>query len=182
MISPIQIKIKGYPRNDTEDFDKRSLIPIQVRITDYPIFHYFGPNNPLLFNINYSYKSSAIIKLNVKPSDPAKSNIFFLDASAKARFIIKGNFDYSVFGFDNKLKATSNYFIRDGFANHSSSLLPKVLLKVLIPAGNLSSSSGSSIEITDCYQIKANLLRDWDDKTLSEMDNLTNENIAGSIV
>ena len=181
MISPIEIIIKGFPRNENEDFDRASLNPIEIHINDYPIFYYFNKNNPLKFNINWKFSSSPIMKLNVKPTDPAISNLFGLSANASARFVILGNFNNVLYKTDNKLKATSNYFIRNGFANHSETLKPDVLLKVLIPGGNVSATFGNSFEI-DCYQIKANLLRDWDDVSLSEMDDLNNEDIAGSIV
>ena len=181
MISPIEITIKGFPRSESEDFDKRSLSPVAIHINDYPTFFYFNKDNPMNFNVHWNVSSLPTLILRVKPNNPAISKVFSLTATAFADFVIKGNFNEVLYGMDNKLKATSNYFIRDGFAKSSRALVPDVLLKVLIPGGNVSATSGSSFSV-DCYQIKANLLSDWDNVTLSEMDNLTNENIAGTII
>lgn len=182
MISPIQIVIKGYPRNESEDLDRSSLSPISININDYPIFYYFNSKNPLSFDIAYIYNSIAKIRLNVKPSDSVFSNLFSLDCVTSTRQILNGNFDTKIFLFDNKLKAVSNYYIRDGFIKSSKSLVPHIELKVLFPAGKMTASTSNSATLVDYYQIKSNLLRDWDDLTLADMDNLTNENIAGTVV
>ena len=182
MISPIRITIKGYPRSESEDFDRRSLIPVSIRISDYPVFYYFGPENPLLFNMDYFYTSSAKMKLNISPRDPSIFNLFYLNADGRAKMLIKGNFDREIFAFNNKLNATSNYFARNGFIKSLWELDLDVKSEILIRAGKISASFGNSARILDCYQVKSNLLRDWDNKTLEEMDGLTNENIAGSIV
>lgn len=182
MITPIKITIKGFPKNDIEDLDIRNFIPIRININDYPVFHYFGKDNPLIFDILYKYKALAKMKLNVKSDNPAKSSFVFLDCYGTARLLIKGDFNYIIFGIENRLKATSNYFARNGFIKNSQALAPEIKANVLVPVKNMTSSISTTFEISDCYQIRSNLLLNWDEIILSEMDEKSNENIAGTII
>lgn len=157
MINPIKIKIKGYPKNSEEFYNKNDLMQkIKIIITDFP--YVMSVITDYIVTEFYSYGKA---KLNLLQSDlnPLVNKNEFDFSIKETKLLIKGKTQSNLI-FDSNLKT-------------SVSLKGKTEEKKFI----------SFYIVPDkCYVIGSkSTLKDWDGNTLASMDNLTLSVLSGQV-
>lgn len=157
MINPIKIKIKGYPKNSEEFYNKNDLINnIKIIITDFP--YVMSVITDYIVTEFYSYGKA---KLNIyqNESNPLVNKNEFDFNIKETKLLIKGKAQSNLI-FDSNLKAS-------------------VTLK-----GKTEEKKSISFYIVPdkCYVIGSkSTLGDWDGNTLTSMDNLTLSVLSGQL-
>ena len=157
MINPIKIKIKGYPKNSEEFYNKNDLINnIKIIITDFP--YVMSVITDYIVTEFYSYGKSKINLLQSDLNPLVNKNEFDFNIK-ETKLLIKG-------------KAQSNLIF-------DSNLKTSVTLK-----GETEEKKSISFYIVPnkCYVIGSkSTLGDWDGNTLADMDNLTLSVLSGQV-
>ena len=157
MINPIKIKIKGYPKNSEEFYNKNDLINnIKIIITDFP--YVMSVITDYIVTEFYSYGKA---KLNIYQNElnPLVNKNEFDFNIKETKLLIKG-------------KAQSNLIF-------DSNLKTSVTLK-----GKTEEKKFISFYIVPdkCYVVGSkSTLGDWDRNTLTSMDNLTLSVLSGQV-
>ena len=157
MINPIKIKIKGYPKNSEEFYNKNDLINnIKIIITDFP--YVMSVITDYIVTEFYSYGKA---KLNIYQNElnPLVNKNEFDFNIKETKLLIKG-------------KAQSNLIF-------DSNLKTSVTLK-----GKIEEKKFISFYIVPdkCYVVGSkSTLGDWDRNTLTSMDNLTLSVLSGQV-
>ena len=157
MINPIKIKIKGYPKDVNDFYNKNDLMQkIKIIITDFPII--MSVITDYIITEFYSHGKS---KINLLQSDlnPLFNRNEFDFNIKETKLLIKG-------------KSQSNLIF-------DSSLKTSISLK-----GKTEEKKSISFYIVPdkCYVIGSkSTLKDWDGNTLASMDNLTLSVLSGQL-
>lgn len=157
MINPIKIKIKGYPKNSEEFYNKNDLINnIKIIITDFP--YVMSVITDYIITEFYSHGRSKINLLQNNLNPLVSRNEFDFNIK-ETKLLIKGKSQSNLI-FDSSLKT-------------SISLKGKIEEKKYI----------SFYIVPDkCYVVGSkSTLGDWDGDTLASMDNLTLSVLSGQV-
>lgn len=183
MINPIKINIKGFPRNfqiDKEQFYNEDDLMSSIKITigDFPIF--LSENFEMILT-KFKCYSKAKLKINIKPSNCIEFKMPRFNAVCSAIIKIKVKPSLKV-GFKQYLNTSMRMFGFTSFKlKHSSFVRSKILQKVNV----LSENKVELFRIIPekCYcVITDKTLGFWDDYLLTEIDDLDNFSLGGTIL
>lgn len=178
MLHPIKIKIKAFPKKDSDFYDLDDIAsPIVVHIDDYPT--YISEHFKLGI-MKFQHYSNAKLRINVKPVCPAKflegSFSAYASSAMKIRAIGVSKASQKQYA-TAKIKQTGTGSV---VTKHGATLKTKVRQRI---SGNTGVKFGG-IRLADnkFYMIIRTTLGYWDDTALSDMDDVENINLEGVIV
>ena len=183
MINPIRINIKGFPRNsqiEQEQFYNENdlMSPIKITIGDFPIF--LSENFEMILT-KFKCYSKAKLKINVKPSSCIKFKMPRFNAVCSAIIKVKIKPNIKI-GFKQYLNTRIRMF---GFTNfklkHNSFVKSKIIQKGIVTSKN--KVNIFRIIPEKCYSVITDkTLGFWDDYLLTEIDDLDNFSLGGTIL